>query len=282
MHAWAAIVPHVRRDFTINFDKLGIDTTLIIRKSKASLKALADSVGSDIARESQSFPLIFTQLEEKDTRPNAPFADGYSTRYSEIINCCIKRNITHIKMKQLAILLTIGLVTHQANAAITITNFNLKTTSVTFDISGTMPSPLPASNRNALYFVNPIPATNPGFALGSFMSSSSPSFTGLQTLRTSPNPVATGGISFGDYFFVSFANNLATGETVSGTLTATWSSTAFDPSAIGFLNVFWGTGSSDIVNTGTLLTTAAPVPEPSAALLAALGSFPLLSRSRKR
>ena len=33
----------------------------------------------------QSYPLNFRQLKEKDARPNAPFADGYSTRYSEII-----------------------------------------------------------------------------------------------------------------------------------------------------------------------------------------------------
>jgi len=87
MHAWSALVPHVRRYVNQNFAMLGIDTTLIISKSKASLKDLADSVGSDIVSETQSYPLSFTQLEEKDTRPNAPFADGYSTRYSEITNC---------------------------------------------------------------------------------------------------------------------------------------------------------------------------------------------------
>ena len=32
----------------------------------------------------------FKQLEGKDTRPNAPFAAGYSTRYSETINCSAK------------------------------------------------------------------------------------------------------------------------------------------------------------------------------------------------
>ena len=35
--------------------------------------------------ERQSYPLNFRQLEETDARLNAPFADGCSTRYSEII-----------------------------------------------------------------------------------------------------------------------------------------------------------------------------------------------------
>jgi hypothetical protein len=50
-------------------------------------EVVANRVGSDIVSASQSYPLNFRQLEEKDTRPNAPFADGYSTGYSEIINC---------------------------------------------------------------------------------------------------------------------------------------------------------------------------------------------------
>ncbi len=50
-------------------------------------EVVANRVGSDIVSERQSYPLNFRQLEENYTRPNAPFADGYSTRYSEIIHC---------------------------------------------------------------------------------------------------------------------------------------------------------------------------------------------------
>jgi hypothetical protein len=60
---------------------------LIIRKATSPWEVVANRVGSDIVSERQSYPLNFRQFEEKDTRPNAPFADGYSTRYSEIINC---------------------------------------------------------------------------------------------------------------------------------------------------------------------------------------------------
>ena len=50
-------------------------------------EVVANRVGSDIVSGRQSYPLNFRQLEENDAQPNAPFADGYSTRYSEIINC---------------------------------------------------------------------------------------------------------------------------------------------------------------------------------------------------
>jgi hypothetical protein len=58
---------------------------LIAGQADPPWKVLADSVGSDIGSEVQSYPLNFRQLKEKDTRPNAPVASGYSTRYSEII-----------------------------------------------------------------------------------------------------------------------------------------------------------------------------------------------------
>ena len=41
--------------------------------------------------ERQSYPLNFRQLEETDARLNAPFADGCSTRYSEIITLFCQR-----------------------------------------------------------------------------------------------------------------------------------------------------------------------------------------------
>jgi hypothetical protein len=50
------------------------------------MEVVANSVGSEIMSERQSYPLNLRTLEEKDTRPNAPVENGYSTRYSEIIN----------------------------------------------------------------------------------------------------------------------------------------------------------------------------------------------------
>ena len=80
-------MPHVRRTSNRNLDTPGFDTTVIITNAKTPWEAVANSVGSDIVNKRQSYPLNLRQLEEKNTRPNAPFANGYSTRYSEIINC---------------------------------------------------------------------------------------------------------------------------------------------------------------------------------------------------
>jgi hypothetical protein len=87
MGAGIAPWPHVRRAANKNFDKLGLGASLIISNSKAPWDVLANSVGSDIVNENQSYPLNFRQLEEKDTRPNAPVANGYSTSYGEITKC---------------------------------------------------------------------------------------------------------------------------------------------------------------------------------------------------
>jgi hypothetical protein len=64
---------------------------VITTNTKTPWEAVANSVGSDTVTEKQSYPLNFSQLEETDTRPNAPFADGYSTRYSEKMNCSLQK-----------------------------------------------------------------------------------------------------------------------------------------------------------------------------------------------
>ena len=164
-----------------------------------------------------------------------------------------------------------------ADAAITIlgftiSGFTMTRNSVTFQIRGEFPALVPPRSSNALYFTNPVILANPGFALSSdFRSAGSYSFTGSQPLRSSPVPVALGAPNFGDYFYVSFANPLAAGETIDGTLTASWTTDVFDPSAVTSLDVYWGGGTTvGLVNRGTLLTSTA-VPEPSAAILIAGG-----------
>jgi hypothetical protein len=160
-----------------------------------------------------------------------------------------------------------------SRAAIQINNFQLTPTSVSFDISGTLPATPPGSSRHSLIFSNPSILAYPGFALGEFNTAQSISFSGSQTLGI----VSTGGSQFGDYFYAGFvtenwsnAYQFQPGEAINGHLTANWSMPAFDLSATSYLNFYWGdaTGSS-LQNTGVLLTTV-PVPEPSALCLLGL------------
>jgi hypothetical protein len=54
--------------------------------------------------------LNFRQLEENNTRPNAPFADGYSTRYSEIIHCQPYFDIPMSKSRKITYLCILWLI----------------------------------------------------------------------------------------------------------------------------------------------------------------------------
>ena len=175
--------------------------------------------------------------------------------------------------------------------AISITNFSLTGTSVSFYISGTFPSTAVPPFPQSLVFANPTIMASPGFALGNFMASSSSSFTGSQALR-SYGPVSTGRTEspdFGDYFYVAFENDFSIGEAISGTLNANWSSTAFDPSQVTSLEVFWGAGTTPPIgiSNGSIFLTTVAVPEIAPAgmgrVLALIGGgLGLLERRRKR
>lgn len=181
-----------------------------------------------------------------------------------------------------AAILTFGTCTCEADADIVISDFFLTENSLSFIISGTFPSLLPVDNLNALLFVNPDVTADPGFALGNFLSAATFSFSGTQPLRDD-EPVATGTPSFGDYFFVAFENDFTDGEAILGSLTATWSTTAFDPSQLSMLDVYWGNDDNNgVVGTGIYLTSVT-VPEPSSlCIVALLGSAIMVRRHARK
>ena len=158
------------------------------------------------------------------------------------------------------------LVANVCHAQINVTDFLISETTVSFDISGTLPSPAPANLEFALIFSNPDPFALPGFVLEDFVSAFNVSFTGTQFLDP-VFPASTGGESFGDYFFFLFADDRFVGEEIKGSFDATWDAPVFDPSAVNSLEMYWGAATDQgPVNSGTLLT-AVPVPEPDGALL---------------
>ena len=161
-----------------------------------------------------------------------------------------------------------------AQGQLSVSNFEMTSTSVLFDLSGTLPLSGPVTASEGFFFVNPNESESPGFALGDFLPSTSNEFTGPQPLRGESDfsPIATGGIDFGDYFFVVFQNPLVPGEAISGRVTANWNSQAFDPTAVSSLNVYWGAADDLSLTTGVLVdTVTVGVPEPAAATL--IGAF---------
>jgi hypothetical protein len=169
----------------------------------------------------------------------------------------------------------------QEAKAIIIADLSLTEASLSFYISGTLPAPL----LNSLYFVNPDVGANPGFALGSSIMASSHSFNGTSLNATPPlwnsNSIGTGNSFFGDSFFVAFQNS----EGLAGTVTATWSSTAFNPSQVTSLDVYWGNSGSldpNAITSGTYLTSVAVIPEPSTSALLFAGAVATFIVFRRR
>lgn len=177
-------------------------------------------------------------------------------------------------------LLALFLAASVSQAAISITNFNLTTTSFSFDIAGTLPETPPATSPSILYFVNPDVAADPGYALSSGIVAISYEFSGSQPLLE----IRNGNSAYGDFSGVYFLNDFAAGESISGTVSATWSITAFDPSQVTSLDVYWGYNDAlpadpatqpSAITGGTYLTTVSTVPEPSAVLLIGAGALVL-------
>jgi len=181
-----------------------------------------------------------------------------------------------------------------ARAQIIISNFLMTSNNLSFDISGTLPNTPPPTVdfSDALYFVNSDPASLPGFARwrGTFVVADFSQFSGLPQIGTS-QAVGTGNTDFGDYFYVAFENDLTTGQSIFGTLNATWNSAAFVPERVSTLNVFWGYNENLPVDpstqpsgiTGGTFLTSVVVPEPSTyALLVMTGAGALWLARRRR
>lgn len=180
------------------------------------------------------------------------------------------------KTHLLALACSAAFLCGKSHAAVTISDVVMTPTSVSFSISGTLPA-LTGFNDNLLYVTNASNlAASPGFALGEFITSTSSSFSGTQSL----NSMFTGSTALGDYFLVQFAADLVGNAEINGAFTASFSTEAFDPSQVSSLNFYWGRNDTP-ADSGTYLGTAAVVPEPTGfALLAAGAGLAGLRRRR--
>ena len=87
---WSAGWPQMRRECNGDSGRPWLDATLIDGDAKAQWEALANSVGPDMVRCIQSYPLKFRWLQDSGTCRDLPIVNGYSTRYGEMINCSEK------------------------------------------------------------------------------------------------------------------------------------------------------------------------------------------------
>ncbi len=189
--------------------------------------------------------------------------------------------IRSLQISSAIFLCFVVILSNAAKAELSIEYFSLTTNSVSFDISGTFPDTPPAYSARSFFFVNPNLTENPGFALGDFFHADAASFTGNQILQNSTGPIATGSASIGDYFFVAFKANFSPGESINGTVSASWSSTAFELGAVDTINAYWGTSSRAGGLTGGVFVDTLIVPEPSVGLMIGIATI-CLAAVRKR
>ena len=186
-----------------------------------------------------------------------------------------------------AALITFGSLAGGANAPLTITNFDLQSTNISFNISGTIEGPAPSSGREWLFFVD-------ANGNGDYDD------TSLQTLQTtiisqnisvngSTTVVSNFWIENGgtreDRFTLNNSSEWNVGDVLSGSFSASWSSPIDTAPLTNGMELRWGRGQqSGFAATafeGTLQGTTTAVPEPSSALLLGLGALGMVSR-RKR
>jgi hypothetical protein len=182
-----------------------------------------------------------------------------------------------------AALITFGSLSVQSHAAITISNFQISSSVVSFDVSGELSGPTPADDLAAIFFVNSNATLDPGFVVPSgFTAPLIHTWTGSQALNGA-FPLFTGSqTSFNtDYFGLFFASNLSEGETISGSVTATFSPGTFDVTQVSQIDVVWGRDAALPTVSGGAFQGIIAVPEPSSLLLIGLGAAGFVTR-RKR
>jgi hypothetical protein len=169
--------------------------------------------------------------------------------------------------------------------AVSFSNLELTTTSLSVTIEGTITGDTPDYGKDILYIVNPNESADPGFAGPAHAEATTKNFSGSPSLSSDMGKY--GGI-FGtnagaDFVFVIFASDLIAGSQLNGNLVGSFSSTVFDPSAVTSLNFYWGFNGPG-PTTGTLLgspsLSAVPDTGSTAALLGA-GVFALAAARRR-
>ena len=153
--------------------------------------------------------------------------------------------------------------------AVSFSNLELTTTSLSVTIEGTITGDTPDYAKELLFIVNPNESADPGFAIVVGADATTASFSGSPSVSSSSGSFGTPPGGPWDYILVIFASELVLGSTLEGTLAGSWSSTVFDPNAVTSLNFYWGYNAIGPA-TGTLLGSASLSAVPDTGSTAAL------------
>lgn len=178
----------------------------------------------------------------------------------------------------------LSLFAQNAFAGLLFEDFTLTPRSVSFNVSGSLPDTLPSRSAQTLFFSNPDTNATRKFSLFDFFPAETTAFTGVQDLD-SDEPIGTGAMRFGDYFFINFDTGMTPSENLEGTLTAEWAVDIFDPTVVQSLNIYWGVETPNgSVDEGVFLgTVPIAVPEPGCfCLLCCLATVLSIGRIRLR
>ena len=157
-------------------------------------------------------------------------------------------------------------------SAVSFSNLELTTTSLSVTIEGTITGNEPINGKDMLFIVNPNAVADPGFTLPSFTEATTKNFSGSPSLSSDMGKYGgifgTSGDSW-DYAWVVFASDLTAGSQLNGNLVGSFSSAVFDPNAVTSLNFYWGWNYPGPA-TGTLLGSASLSAVPDTGSTAAL------------
>ena len=188
-----------------------------------------------------------------------------------------------IEMKSLAAAVLTLFCCSLCDAQLQISNEALTTTSIIFDISGTIDGPIPEEGPDWLFFVD---SNRPNGWITNFNNAQI-------TSNISVNGVADEvdnfwiesefGSASRDRLTLNLDRGWSIGDTLSGTFTANWATAVDLTDYSGELQIFWGRDGLSDETAGTLQGTFSTiaVPEPSSALfISAIVSTSLLRRRR--
>ncbi|MCP5533947.1 MAG: PEP-CTERM sorting domain-containing protein [Akkermansiaceae bacterium] len=178
-----------------------------------------------------------------------------------------------------ATLITLGSLAGGAGAAVTITQFDVTTNSITVSITGDLSGITPGSTDPDRLYIG-VPGDNDWIL---FQGTATVGSIQASNAGASTSHLAGSYGSGGDFIRIGWATPLTQSDSFSGQFTITASNGAFVPANLNpaDLVVTWSFNSATIMPDVSTLAGGSAVPEPSSALFVGLAALGLTARRRR-